>query len=254
MQPNILSFPEVQSIVFCGDIHGDFIALVDMLRQKDIHDALIVIAGDCGFGFETPEYYEDTYQKILRHLQAYNLWIVMLRGNHDNPAYFNGDQRITYERWQTIPDYTILQACHHNILCVGGAISIDRSMRLQWMDIRPEREAYWIDEAPVYNPMALDSLSEQGVKIDTVVSHTAPSFCELQTKRGLSSWCMKDSALWNDTTQERQTMDAIHAHLLRDKHPLRHWYYGHFHQSWQSHIDGVNYTLLDIMELQELIN
>lgn len=89
---------------------------------------------------------------------------------------FQWRKRITYERWQTIPDYTILQACNHNILCVGGAISIDRQMRLQWMDIRPEREAYWIDEAPVYNPMALDSLSEQGVKIDTVVSHTAPSF------------------------------------------------------------------------------
>ena len=43
MQPNILSFPEVQSIVFCGDIHGDFIALVDKLRQTDIHDALIVV-------------------------------------------------------------------------------------------------------------------------------------------------------------------------------------------------------------------
>lgn len=253
MQPNILFFPEVQSIVICGDIHGDSIALVDKLRQTDIHDALVIVAGDCGFGFESPDYYEDIYPKILRHLQAYNLWMVMLRGNHDNPAYFNGDKRITYERWQTVPDYTILQAYHHNILCVGGAISIDRSMRLQWMDLRPEREAYWIDEAPVYNPMALDSLSEQGIKIDTVVSHTAPSFCEFQTKRGLSSWCLKDSALWNDTTQERQTMDDIHAHLLRDKHPLKHWYYGHFHQSWQSHIDGITYILLDIMELQELI-
>ena len=253
MTPNILSFSEAQSIILCGDIHGEFFALVEKLcKQYGIHDALVVVAGDCGFGFESPECYERIYQKLARNLNAYNLWIVMLRGNHDNPAYYNGDKRITYERWQTVPDYTVLQACGKHILCVGGAISIDRTMRLQWMELCPEREAYWPDEAPIYNPQALDALSEQGIKIDTIVSHTAPSFCELQTKRGLSSWCMKDSALWEDTTRERQTMDDIHAHLLRDKHPLTHWYYGHFHQSWNSYIDGVRYTLLDIMELQEL--
>lgn len=252
MEPNVLSFSEVQSTVISGDIHGDFIALVDMLRQTDIHDALVVVAGDCGFGFHSIEYYTQIYRQVLRHLQAYNLYIIMLRGNHDNPSYFNGDKRITYERWQTVSDYTVLQACNHNILCVGGAISIDRQMRLRWMDLRPEYETYWIDESPVYNPIVLDSLLEQGIKIDTVVSHTAPSFCELQTKRGLSSWCLKDSALWNDATQERQTMDDIYAHLLRDKHPLKHWYYGHFHQTWHSHMAGINYTLLDIMELQEL--
>ena len=129
----ILSFPDAQSIVVCGDIHGEFVALVEKLRVTyGIHDALIIVAGDCGFGFESPDYYEDIYLTILRHLQAYNLCIVMLRGNHDNPAYFNGDKRITHERWQTLPDYTVLQACNHNILCVGGAISIDRSVRLQY--------------------------------------------------------------------------------------------------------------------------
>ena len=252
MKPNILSFLDAQSVIVCGDIHGDFITLVDKLRQTDIHDALVVIAGDCGFGFEEPEYYENIYQRILRHLDAYNLWIVMLRGNHDNPDYYNGDKRITHERWQTIPDYSVLQTCGKSILCVGGAISIDRTMRLQWMELRPKHETYWPDEPPIYNQLTLNSLLELDLQIDTVVSHTAPSFCELQTKRGLSSWCMKDSTLWDDTTQERQTMDDIHAHLLRDKHPLKNWYYGHFHQSWCSHIDGISYTLLDIMELQEL--
>ena len=250
----VLPFPEAQSVVMCGDIHGDFVALVEKLRQADIHDALVIVAGDCGLGFESPDYYEDIYLTILRHLQAYNLCIVMLRGNHDNPAYFNGDKRITHERWQTVADYTVLQACSHNFLCIGGAISIDRTRRLQRMALHPEQEGYWTDEAPIYDSEVLDALKEQCVLIDTVVTHTAPSFCELQTKRGLTSWCMHDSALWSDTTQERQTMDDIHAHLLRDKHPLRLWYYGHFHQSWQSYINGVNYTLLDIMELQEVIN
>lgn len=29
-----------------------------------------------------------------------------------------------------VPDYTILLACNHTILCIGGAISIDRAYRI----------------------------------------------------------------------------------------------------------------------------
>ena len=33
-----------------------------------------------------------------------------------------------------------------------------------------------------------------------------------------------------------------------DAHPVNHWCYGHFHQSWNSAIDGIFYRMLDIME------
>ena len=57
-----------------------------------------------------------------------NNWIVFVRGNHDNPAYFDGAM-FNAKRFITVPDYSILQACNHTILCVGGAISIDRIYR-----------------------------------------------------------------------------------------------------------------------------
>ncbi len=250
----IFSFPQAQSLVLCGDIHGDIATLLDKLcKQYVIHDALVIVAGDCGIGFdyEQAEDYDRIYQHLSRNLEANNLWIVMMRGNHDNPAYYNGDKRIVYERWRTVPDYTVLQACGHTVLCVGGAVSIDRQMRLQMMAIDSSLERYWEDEAPVYDAGAMDAL--KGMSVDIVVTHTAPSFCELQTKRGLTQWCMRDAALWEDVTRERQTMDDIHAHLLRDGHPLKHWYYGHFHQSWNGYVDGVQFTLLDIMEVKELI-
>ena len=61
-----------------------------------------------------------------------NNWIVFVRGNHDNPAYFDG-ATFNYKRFIAVPDYTILQACSHTILCVGGAISIDRIYRInEW--------------------------------------------------------------------------------------------------------------------------
>ncbi len=65
-----------------------------------------------------------------------NNWIVFVRGNHDNPAYFDGAM-LNFKRFVAVPDYSILQACNHTILCVGGAISgaisIDRIYRInEW--------------------------------------------------------------------------------------------------------------------------
>ena len=39
---------------------------------------------------------------------------------------------------------------------------------------------------------------------------------------------------------------------MTDTHPLHNWFYGHFHQSWHQEIDGVQYNMLDCMELREL--
>lgn len=127
---NIYEFPDPKRIVVSGDIHGDFEALVyKCCVQYDMTDTLIVVAGDCGFGFNHPGYYEDVYMKLSSRLAKANNWIVFIRGNYDNPAYFDG-QQVNYKRWKAVPDYSVIKACGHTILCVGGAISVDRSWRM----------------------------------------------------------------------------------------------------------------------------
>ncbi len=99
----------------------------------------------------------------------------------------------------------------------------------------------------------LDAISED-FAIDAIVSHTAPSFCELTSKGGLfAEMAIRDEDLTEDVKNERQVMDKILDYLTSNHHPLRHWFYGHFHQSWQA-IDnkGIQYNMLDIMELKEL--
>ncbi len=89
-------------------------------------------------------------------------------------------------------------------------------------------------------------------KIDTFFTHTSPTFCELISKAGLSEWAARDSNLLADCDSERRTMDHIFEYLKSQNHQLRHWFYGHFHQSWSSSIDGVLFSMLDIMEFKEL--
>jgi len=254
---NVLTYSQAKSLVICGDIHGDFVPLVyEMCVRYGMRDTLVIVAGDCGFGFEKPAAYDQVFRRIEKRLTQNNCWIAMVRGNHDDPWYFTlqneGKTPIHHARWQTVPDYTIIQACGRTILCIGGAVSVDRQIRLREMQRRPGKQYYWQNESPKYNTEALDAIHEDCLKVDTIVTHTAPSFCEFQSKQGLISWAQEDAALLDDCDAERTTMDAILAHLKRDGHPLERWYYGHFHNSWHSELDGVWYKMLDIMELLEV--
>ena len=116
------SFPDAKHIAIAGDIHDDYEKLVyKCCIQYQMTDTLIIVAGDCGFGFNRPGYYDNVYNKCRERLAKANNWIVFIRGNHDNPAYFDGKQ-VNYEHWKALPDCSVIKACGHTILCVGGAV------------------------------------------------------------------------------------------------------------------------------------
>ena len=247
----LYEYPEAKCVVVCGDIHGDFHTLTYRLCiQYQMTDTLLIVAGDCGFGFDKPGYYEQVYNKDVGRLRKANNWVVFVRGNHDNPAYFN-EERIACKRWRTVPDYSVISACGHNILCVGGAISIDRERRKKEQARRAVAQAgyYWPDEAPTFCQQAIDSVK---LPIDTIVTHTAPSFCEKQDHAFLREWSDMDPTLLEDVAKERETMDLIYGYIRRKNIPIQNWIYGHFHESWTSFIEGVRFKMLDIMEFYEI--
>lgn len=257
---NIYEFNEAKHMVVAGDIHGDFEALAyKCCIQLKMTETLIIVAGDCGFGFQEPACYEDLYKKLRNRLSKANNWMVFIRGNHDNPVYFDG-QLMDYKRWKTIPGYSIVRVCGHNILCIGGAISVDRSWRrLEYLgrtvvegeDEKLLPEVYWPNEAPVYDEAKLEAISK-AFSIDVVVSHTAPSFCEMISKRGIENWLYKDEDLEDDIKAERQVMDKILSFLKEKGHPLDYWFYGHFHNSWKAEVDGTKYNMLDVKQVHQM--
>lgn len=256
-------FDDVESVIVCGDIHGEFNQIINKICvQYDIRNSVIIIAGDCGFGFYNYGYYENINAKNRKRLKDYNNYIVMVRGNHDNPAYFT-DKAINFSRFMTVPDYSVIEAAGKTILCVGGATSVDRTDRMNEEikkfdkmhhytgDEEFKPRYYWKNEAPVYKPELLEEICEMFV-IDSVVTHTAPSFCEKIDKDGLSYWISKDDELEEDVKKEREVMDNIFDKLQELKQPVSNWMYGHFHQSWSSNINGIRFKMIDINELIEL--
>ena len=74
-----LSFPEAKTIIVSGDIHGNFNQLVFKLCiQYQLTDTLLIVAGDCGFGFEKKEYYEQIVRRNAKRMNQANNWIVFV--------------------------------------------------------------------------------------------------------------------------------------------------------------------------------
>ena len=108
MMMKIFEYNEAKQVVVCGDIHGAFETMVfKTCVQYGMTDTLIIVAGDCGFGFERPNHYINLYNGLAGRLKKANNWIVFVRGNHDDPQLLvDCDmERITMDRiYQTLKE------------------------------------------------------------------------------------------------------------------------------------------------------
>lgn len=246
-----------KNVFIIGDGHGNWGLLKYKIRECNIQNSIIIMAGDCGFGFEKREYYRQVYNKMLRVLSKQNVTLIFIRGNHDDPDYFNGDKVIDFKYFKTIPDYSILSFSsngdiddvEYNVLCVGGAISIDRMWRLkEESKYTNGRKLYWNDEIPVYRPDILNSINKDGIKINSLISHSSPHFAPLTSKNNIKNFIMFDSKLSDDIDSERMVMTQIYNHIIQDKHPLKLIIHGHFHEhSLFYSDDDVKIIMLDCM-------
>lgn len=245
-----------KSLCVCGDIHGEFRQLIFNIKRLSITDALIVVAGDCGIGFEKPGYYDQLYNRISQTLKKRNVKLLLIRGNHDDPEYFDGN-KINYPYMTALPDYSVIRFNGQSAMCVGGGISIDREARKMDMWLNKVKgkmccPSYWADEQVVFNEQLLGEIKSEEILINAVISHTAPSFCFPTTKEGVAGWLLKDSTLELDLDTERQTMDKLFGYLIRNNNPIADWYYSHFHASANEYIHSVRFSLLDIQEIKTL--
>ena len=246
----------LNNIYFIGDIHGEFQAI----KIPNLSDAIVIVCGDCGFGFHKNQYYTDIFPKLNKHCIKHNIKVYMFRGNHDDPSYFDGE-KIKYSNIIAIPDYSVIVTPNHNILCVGGAISVDRTWRLGCLTwninsysffhncSKAEAEqqvikGYWEDEPPVYKEEKLDKILEQ-YNIDIIATHTAPNYAfprnDIYAKPGLERWLQKDENLSEDLDYERGVMDKIYK-----KVQPKYWFYGHFHDHWVENYNNTRFYLLNM--------
>jgi predicted phosphodiesterase len=245
-------------LMFLGDIHGSFNVINQYVKLYGIKDSHIIQVGDFGVGFKTVE--KETRMLEMFHdiLVKNNVHVWAIRGNHDYKPHFDNDP-FGFTNIHLIPDYTVLELVGKRILCIGGAISVDRKYRYtkaqragnfdnQTLGV----ESWWPDELFTLDRNKLGEFRD----IDIVVTHTAPDYCFPDNKFGVGSFVegiirdIGDTELKTDLLVERnQVTDAFT--ILRMNNNITHHYYGHFHKSDTLEMYGIKHRLLNVNELWE---
>ena len=234
-------------ILVCGDLHGDLDIIPDFIKNNNLKNCAVIVAGDFGIGFNDvlKEYKRMDY--LNGRLEKYNSTVFVIRGNHDDPNYFNGQLNLNKNHVKFVDDYTVLNINGWNILCVGGAVSVDRTFRKKY--ISGEGRDYWANEIFIYDENKIDDLDN----IDFVVTHTSPDFTYPFTKDGIDYWLKRDEKLKYDVDLERSNATKLYNRLVENKHKIMAWYYGHFHMNRTLEHQNTIFTCLDVNEIKELI-
>lgn len=247
---NTLTLNNMKTLVFSGDIHGEFETIVYKLNHYT--ETVLIVCGDIGMGFHHENYYLTMFKKLNLKLSKTGNQLVMFRGNHDDPEYFKGTFT-KYKHIHLIPDYTVVEVAGiANVLCIGGATSIDRTYRIR-EQLRCKSKLYWGDaELPVYEQDKLDEINTMYTNnIQIVATHSCPSFAYPTTKQGIANWLLKDPTLDETLNTERHTMDQIFDNLHQHHSTITDWYYAHYHEHKLQPHYTINFRLCDCAEINE---
>ena len=227
---------EKRMLVFSGDIHGNLKSIIWKVSiQYWLRNVDLIIAGDFGVGFGSPGSTDILYNSVKDRLEKYDINIYVVRGNHDDPSYFDGKH--DYPRLKFLEDHKIYELCGKKIYPIGGAHSVDRKRRIEENQIYKgygsSRRCWWENESPKKEYKNLPD------KVDIVVSHEAPISFEPVIVRET-----EDLQLWEDILDARNYLN----HVLNNVN-VSWWIHGHYHKSSSGNYGDVKYRGLDIEEL-----
>jgi predicted phosphodiesterase len=241
-----------EDIVLLGDIHGSWQKINFFLEDNNYSNLNIIQVGDFGIGYDKKDVELNRLTSLSEVLKSYNAKLYVIRGNHDDPAYFQGKNSFSFENIIFVEDYTVLSNEKQNILCIGGAVSIDR-LYSQGASKRINRPLWWKDEIFVFDLGRLNAILEV-VDIDVVITHTAPKdFHPTQFGNLVYQYAQDDHLLLQDLENERWKVQQILERLRSDGTKLpKKWFYGHFHESKSELFDSLEARLLGINEFKLL--
>jgi len=237
-----------ESILFLGDIHGDFYSISWYLKQKKLKNVLIIQVGDFGIGFKKEEIYD--LRRVNSELEKRNSKLVAIRGNHDNPVYFEED-KYKFSNIHFLKDYTILNLTINSIkqikiLCIGGAISIDRK-------VRTKNISYWENEG--MNFITDEKELEKIKDINAIVTHTSPDFSSPFGFNSLVySFAGSDKTLLDDLIMERKKLSEMMKIIFENnKESLKYYFHGHFHMSNTFYYQDIKIECLSIEQFYSIL-
>lgn len=232
-------------LLITADPHGELRELVwKIVDQHKLRSVNLIVCGDLGVGFGRPKSIDHLYSRIEKKLEKNDLTIYSIRGNHDNPKYFDGEH--DFERLKFLKDYKTVEINGLKILPIGGAVSIDQAGRKSYNSKMEKnhsaKRSWWPDE--VVKELTDEEFKLLPSRVDLVISHCAPiSFLPVFSRTDNI-----ELEVWRGILKERNYLEKIKNNLW-----FRYWFFGHYHQSVSGNFGDSLYRGLSIMELYEFL-
>lgn len=225
-----------------GDIHGFWSVILNRLNHYEDESVCYIQVGDFGIGINSVDLEYSRLERLNTRLSELNSDLYIVRGNHDDPAWFiNTQYDILKDKLTNIffvPDYTVLSIDNENILFIGGAISVDRVPRKMKMN------KWWPNEVMVFD---FDKVSQYR-DIDRVICHTSPDFVfPLAISPTVYEFAKQDDLLIKDVINERKNLSLLVTKLM-ENNSIKSFAYGHFHNSNRFIHNRCEFICVDIDE------
>ena len=241
----------MKGFVVIGDTHGNFEYIRKTIKSRNITDMVLLHVG-----FTTERNDKLQLTRLNTRLEKNNCQMYVIRGNHDNPACFDGTW--DWDNLHLVPDYTVVNVEGYDVLMVGGAVSVDRVPRKREMQVyarqNVEKELYWYDEEFVLDEEKLKEI--KGVTF--VVTHTCPKFADPINNVGIpthgylvESFAAEDAQLKKDLDKEREDMTKMYEILIQNNY-ITKWFYGHFHRRNAMYYEDTDFIMLGINEFRDV--
>jgi predicted phosphodiesterase len=244
-----------KGFVVLGDTHGNHGLITHRIKSLQMENNTLFHVGDFGVGFAKTEEIDIENMMVLNKLLSEkNCHLYVIRGNHDKPTFFEGNH--DYSNLHLMPDYSVIEVNGDNVLMVGGAVSVDRKMRMDGMipykDF-PVRETYWSDEVFSLDEEKLETMRDiKYVITHSATKHTHPinNFFNVDNSHGPLVQRFVDQGdvyLKDELNKERISITKMYDILIKNN-DISTWWYGHFHTHKEELYEGVKFILLDINE------
>ena len=236
-----------------GDIHGNYKHIKWAIKSRHLIDTTIIQVGDFGVGY-MPNHDVRLLEDLNSFLEEHDCFVYAIRGNHDDPKYFNGD--FVLSNLKLMPDYSTAVIENKKYLFVGGAYSIDRKFSLLKSQTAAayglDEPYYWFDEHFTLDIEKLEQIKD----VDIVITHTAPEWAHPDNRNGfgtfVEAFMFDDEHLREDLTRERDLVSKMFYKLKENGNKPKLHFYGHFHSDARTTHEEIEHILVNQGEFKDV--
>lgn len=237
-------------IIAIGDVHGKFDQLISKMKPILTENTGVnfVQLGDFGVGFKQPYVEWSTLNELNDMLVTSNSQLFVIRGNHDNPAFWYKGLGFEFSNIHFVTDDTEIVIEGKQCYFAGGAVSVDRTHRRQGVD-------YWDDEVYVSSQWVKEGRDDlQSDRIDYLFTHDVYHACSpynISNSHIVNYFAKDDLLLIPNLLESQEEMKILYDDIVSIS-PSFTWYHGHYHESHITNNNGQITHSLSELEFKEV--